>query len=139
MAYCSINGCINKSRKKGYCETHYQRILKRGSPDLPETKPLSERFWEKVNKNDIDKCWEWTGACSKGGYGHISVNRKLVQATHFSYFLEHGKWPPPNMLICHTCDNRRCVNPAHLFVGTQMDNIHDMIAKGRQACGRKKK
>lgn len=76
-------------------------------------------------------CWEWKAKISPFGYGQFATTKgKTWQAHRFSYQLYKGGIPK-NMCVCHTCDNRRCVNPNHLWVGTRNDNIQDMIKKGR--------
>jgi hypothetical protein len=75
-------------------------------------------------------CWEWTGALNNKGYGKLCVNGKQIFAHRASYALHVGPIPPGSV-ICHLCDNPRCVNPDHLFAGTMLDNTRDMIAKGR--------
>lgn len=89
-----------------------------------------ERFWKHVNKKSIYECWNWTGVHTDG-YGQIKINKKLVLSHRFSWGLHFGKIPK-GLYILHHCDNRECVNPSHLFLGTQKDNIHDMILKNRQ-------
>lgn len=96
------------------------------------TTPPEIRFWNKVKKQPGDGCWEWQGCITKNGYGRFGVlARKLSVWTH-RYALElAGIEIPPGMCACHKCDNRKCVRPDHLFVGTLADNVRDMRAKGR--------
>lgn len=88
------------------------------------------RFFSKVEKRDTG-CWEWVGQINKHGYGVFSVLAKPITAHRFSYSLHHGK-DPADLLVCHTCDNPKCVNPEHLFLGTVLDNHRDMDRKGRR-------
>lgn len=93
---------------------------------------IEERFWKYVVKSD--DCWLWTGGTRVGRYGGISLGRRgegIISTHRFSYQLHKGKIPK-GKIIMHKCDNPLCVKPDHLFMGTQKDNVLDMIAKGRQ-------
>jgi hypothetical protein len=94
------------------------------------SRPLSVRFAEKVDVRGPDECWPWTGSAVRG-YGMISHNGRNRRATHVAWELSTGGPVPDGKMMCHTCDNPRCVNPAHLFPGTMSDNIKDAVAKGR--------
>jgi hypothetical protein len=88
------------------------------------------RFWKKVDKKSDEECWNWLGAC--GNYGHLTVQNKQISSHRFSYLINVGDIPD-GMFICHKCDNHFCVNPNHLFIGTQKDNMQDKINKNRGA------
>lgn len=92
----------------------------------PQNTP--ERFWERVKKTD--GCWEWQGGSLSNGYGCVMYQGKVRRTHRLAYILTYGEIDP-QLLVCHTCDNRKCCRPDHLFLGTHQDNYDDMIAKGR--------
>lgn len=92
------------------------------------TEKDQQRFWSKVNLGTEENCWDWTASCVTAGYGKFSYKSKAFDAHRFSYFLHFGEIPR-GMFVCHRCDNPKCVNPSHLFLGTNLDNVKDMIAK----------
>lgn len=98
------------------------------------------RFWSKVDFSNENSCWEWIGGKDRYGYGVFSIrfNKKCVfyLAHRLSVFYKTGIDPLDN-LVCHHCDNRKCVNPDHLFLGNFLDNIKDSCLKGRRASGKR--
>lgn len=97
-----------------------------------------EFFQAKIPRGAPSECWEWQGTTRKTGYGYFYIRRgkRLWQhrAHRIAYMLASND-DPCRRLICHTCDNRKCCNPAHLFKGTTEDNMADMVRKGRSASG----
>lgn len=92
--------------------------------------PLELRFWRHVERGD--GCWLWTGNHNQKGYGQLRLGRTggAISTHRFSWALHNG--PIPNgLFVLHHCDNPSCVNPAHLYVGTQRDNVRDAINRGR--------
>jgi hypothetical protein len=92
---------------------------------------VAERFFAKVVQSAGDECWHWTAFCDRRGYGQFSTrDMPSARAHRVSWVIHHGQIPD-GMCVLHRCDNPPCVNPAHLFLGTLRDNVHDMMTKGR--------
>lgn len=103
-------------------------------------KSLTDRFWAKVDRRGQDDCWLWAASRRKG-YGTMWVNGQMAKAHRLSWELHNGPIPEGDgyhgTCVLHRCDVRSCVNPAHLFLGTNADNIADCVNKGRQSRGDK--
>lgn len=93
-----------------------------------------KRFWAKVDKGPDDECWNWQAASQSGGYGQFWDGKRDVLAHRYVWKLANGSIPK-RMCVLHHCDNRKCVNPNHLFLGTRIDNNRDMVQKNRQVKG----
>jgi len=130
---CRVEDCESEVRAKDLCNKHYKRwrtygdVNHKGQGGSP-ARDLRERFVEKYVEGGVSECWTWTGTLSTHGYGviHDYVNGVMVQikAHRLAYELSRGHLDEGD-LICHTCDNRRCVNPNHLYAGSIQDNNWD--------------
>jgi len=94
-------------------------------------KQTAKSFWDKVAiVDDEDSCWPWLGYCHPKGYGRFSWHGKMELSHRRAWVLEHGPISD-DIKVLHSCDNRPCCRPKHLFLGTDKDNSDDKLAKGR--------
>jgi hypothetical protein len=91
---------------------------------------IKERFWSKVDIRGPEECWFWRAGRLASGYGAFWVGRTMVNAHRVAWKLAYGEIPD-GLFCCHTCDQRPCCNPQHLFIGTNSENIRDAVKKGR--------
>ena len=114
--------------KSSYCS----RACRAKAQSKWQSRDLSERFWEKVDKTGT--CWLWTGAKLRTGYGSIRIDHKALRAHRVAYELSVAPIPE-GVLILHSCDTPLCVNPAHLRLGDKRENTQDAIDRGQHVIG----
>lgn len=133
---CSVDDCPGGFIARGLCSKHYQRFKAYGDPAYvtrtTAAKAEAAAFWQSatdLNMLNDGPCLEWTGWVNSSGYGTTKRNGQTL--LHRAVWVEMRGPIPPGMCVCHHCDNRRCCRSAHLFLGTNMDNVADKMAKGR--------
>jgi len=99
---------------------------------------VRERFWGKVIKSGSEDCWPWTAALTHDGYGRFGWGGTTHISHRIAFRMEVGEIPE-GLCACHSCDNRKCCNPNHIWLGTHWDNVLDKMAKGRYKEGAKKR
>jgi hypothetical protein len=128
--------CYVKRGQMKCCSVECAKVYNRA-------KPAEKRFWSHVDKNgpvpahrpELGHCWIWTASTNVHGYGQIcprSMPGKMVGTSRFSWEIHYGPISD-GLWVLHHCDTPACIRPEHLFLGTQTDNMRDMISKGRAA------
>lgn len=127
-----VDYCSSKCQRIGSIQQAHKRATQRAN------NRLWKRFWAKVDKTPGQgpngDCWEWIGDRNLGGYGILGFLGITYLSHRIIYLLEYGEFLT-DLFVCHKCDNRGCVRPSHLFLGTLQDNVRDMVNKKRQAKG----
>jgi hypothetical protein len=140
MKICSIKECGSKVVARGFCVKHWTRWHKYGDPHKVNQIRGNDqkRFWSKVNRKKENDCWIWQ-AGKMDGYGYFRIGGRTgrhILAHRYSWEIANGAIPKCDdyhgNIIMHICDNRACVNPLHLTLGKQSDNVKDMDNKGRR-------
>ena len=129
MKKCIVIDCGRKHRAKGLCAKHYNQLKRTGSTQSKTTKTASERFWCKVKIVKDDECWEWQASLNGNGYGAFHFNDKGINAMVFSLEESLGRKLLSGEMALHTCDNKKCVNPKHLYAGSYKDNTDDWMER----------
>lgn len=109
---------------------HYRKMQKLSYAKTQ--KPLGDRFWSKVDILDRESCWNWIGCVSGFGHGRFNYDGKSMIASRMAWILS-GQSIPRGLYVLHKCDNPKCCNTDHLWLGTKKDNTQDMMKKGRQS------
>ena len=135
---CSVPSCDREARSRGWCMSHYARWHRTGkvakTPIATVVRDLRERFHLKFEQKEPGECWPWIGELNNMGYGVFYLyegNRRVKKYAHRMVFVLQGRDLTRSDVVMHACDNPRCVNPQHLSVGTQTDNMRDAKRKGR--------
>lgn len=148
MTYNEIGQALGISRERVRQLIGPEKV-KRPSHQPQNRKPTEgekfyKRFWANIDIRGKDECWEWkAGRGSQLGYGRLRIAGGYDYAHRVMYRIKTGEEIPAGMVVMHTCDRPDCVNPNHLVLGTQSDNVHDRDRKGRQKvvarCARREK
>jgi hypothetical protein len=128
---CTETGCMRLHYARGWCKTHYARWTKHRAVEPVPIRAFRVPFWERVDVGRPGDCWEWRGYRPLDGYGRYQHKGRKQLAHRVSWELHHGAPAPDDLEVMHSCDNPPCVNPAHLSLGTHVDNMRDGASRGR--------
>lgn len=99
-------------------------------------KPFDEaKFWSRMERLPWSGCWIWLGACNSWGYGTVGYKGGNKNASRVAWMVTHGDITEPGIDVLHTCDEKLCCNPAHMYLGTDKDNSRDRVVRGQQPKG----
>jgi hypothetical protein len=133
MAACIVGSCGKPAKNRGMCWGHYTSQRRYGDPEYSSpSKRQERRFWGAFEQGHPEDCWEWHGntLAHKMPYGRVYYEGKQVLAHRLSYALHNG-YLPDDALVLHHCDNPKCVNPRHLYLGDHTDNAQDRVQRNR--------
>ena len=145
MNICSIEGCGKKVHAAGLCKSHDRRKKLYGDPLIEKQRQYhglttAQRFLMRIEKVESG-CWHWTGSIiEKTGYGQFRMDGRPMVASRASWIIFKGEIPKDDSAhgtqhVLHSCDNPKCVNPDHLFLGNNQKNVDDKLQKGRHRYG----
>lgn len=126
---CSVDGCDLPHLARGFCQNHYMQLRRRKSPLVAPIKRQTAQQYIESRSHKSGGCWLWMGT-TRAGYGRATWRGKQRQAHALSWESVNGA-VPPGLQINHLCHRRNCVNPGHLYAGTQVENMRDMKEAGR--------
>lgn len=141
MTACKVQGCECAAHTRGWCATHYRRVMRRGddaasTPFAGLAKTPAQRMDDKSTLVPFSGCKLWFGASVPAGYGVMYYEGRQQYTHRVAWQLTHGAIPP-GLLVLHECDTPACINAKHLFLGTDADNMADKMRKGRWKGGAK--
>lgn len=133
---CDVDKSSRKGYKNSFCDRSCMEQYAKRTAQQRDKEHENFRFWAKVNKlgEGENDCWEWVGSIGKSGYGVFQRGYRKYASHRISWELANGAIPDEQFVL-HRCDNRACVRPDHLFLGSHWDNMQDMVQKGRNTKG----